>query len=301
VTQATPPKALITGATGFVGRHLTRRLAAHGWRVDAIVRPSSDTRCLDGVAELGVHACDGGADGVRAALAASAPDVVFHLATHYVAEHSADDIDVLVESNLRFGAHVLQAASANGVRAFVNAGTSWQNFNDAAYRPVNFYAATKQAFEDLIAYYADACGLRVATLRLFDTYGPDDPRRKLFWALRNAVETGIAMDMSPGEQVLDLLYVDDAVAAFEMAAKHTLTREDAGHAVYGVSGERRSLKSVVDTFAAVSGKAPEVRWGAREYREREVMNPWSGGNPVPGWTSRISLEEGIRRMLEADV
>lgn len=302
MSQVTRNKALVSGATGFVGRHLVRHLISKGWLVDILVRPSSNLKCLGEDLSYGVYVYDGGLDSVHAAIAKGTPDVVFHLATHFVAEHSSSDIDSMLEGNIRFGVQLLQAMSEGGVRTFVNTGTSWQNFNDRSYRPVNLYAATKQAFEDLLAYYTDACGFRAVTLRLFDTYGPDDPRRKLFSALRNIAYTNTPLRMSPGEQKIDLVYIDDVVCACEIAARTAQKMDESGHQIFAVSSANlQSLKSVVETYESVIGKSLNISWGGRDYREREVMEPWGYGTPLVGWVPRVSLEEGIRKMLDHDV
>ena len=95
----------------------------------------------------------------------------------------------------------------------------WQHFGTPDYRPVNLYAATKQAFEDVLAYYADAQGIAAVTLELYDTYGPGDPRRKLIRILFEAARSGEPIQLSPGEQVIELLHVDDAVPRIVKEAK----------------------------------------------------------------------------------
>jgi nucleoside-diphosphate-sugar epimerase len=208
-------RILVTGATGFVGTHLTRRFADDGWDVSALVRPQSDVDRLD--PRVTAYAPYGDTATLVSAIVDARPDVVIHLASLFIAEHAPDQVGPLVESNVLFGAQLLEAMDAAGVDALVNTGTSWQYFDGVDYDPVCLYAATKQAFEDIALFYVSARGLRMQTLRLYDTYGPDDPRPKLFHALRAAAETGVTLRMSPGEQIVDMLHVDDVVAALRIA------------------------------------------------------------------------------------
>ncbi len=294
-------RILVTGATGFVGRHLVRRLTADGVAVHALVRPQSNLAPLQGLSGLSVHLDDGGDRSIGDVLDQAAPELVIHLATHFVGEHGPGDLGPMVAANILFGARLLEAMADTGPACLVNAGTSWQAFEDREGVPVNLYAATKQAFEDLLAYYTEAAGLRAVTLRLFDSYGPDDPRRKLMNLLTRAADEGQALVMSPGEQLLDLVYIDDVISGFLRAA--ALVRDMAGgHQVYALSGgDRRSLREVVETFSRAAGKPVTVEWGGKAYRVREVMVPWSQGRTLPGWRPRVSLEEGIGRMLAGDV
>ena len=64
------------------------------------------------------------------------------------------------------------------------------------------------------------------------------------------------------------------------------------------SGTHISLKKVVEIFSKVSGKDIVVNWGAREYRDREVMIPWNKGKLFPNWSAKIDLQKGIKDMIK---
>ena len=178
-------RALVTGATGYIGGHLARHLAAHGWEVHALVRPSS---AGGGLAAAGarVHEHDGTTERMAEIVGAAAPDVVFHLASLFMAEHRTADVTGLVEANLLLGTQLAEGMRLHGRTRLVNTGTVWQHYGDAEYDPTSLYAATKQAYVTLLKYYVEAAGLRVTTLELFDSYGPADPRPKLMGALTRA-------------------------------------------------------------------------------------------------------------------
>jgi nucleoside-diphosphate-sugar epimerase len=294
-------KALLTGATGYIGHNLANRLLNDGVAVAAVVRLGSDVkrlRRLSGSLEVCVH--DGTTAGLVRIVADVAPDVAFHLAAVGKAAHTADDVEPLIRSNVLFGTQLLEALCAAGVRTLVNAGTFWQHYGgDDAYEPSCLYAATKQAFEDVLTYYVGAAGLHAVTLKLFDVYGPHDRRRKLFKLLTEAQQSGEPLRMSPGEQELDLVYIDDIVEAFLAVALQL--RQDpglSGRAFAISSGRRLPLRQVVALFEDVSGRPVPVEWGGIPYRPREVMVPWRG-DLLPGWGATVPLEEGIRRVLVA--
>ena len=170
-------KVLITGATGYIGSQLAKRLHAKGHEVSLIVRPNSDLAVLDTVLpSASLHYYDGSYQSLFAALSTSQPDVVFHIASLFLAQHKPEDVARLVESNLNFPTQLLEAMSQLGMTQFINTGTSWQHYQNEGYNPVNLYAASKQAFEAMLAYYVEAKNFKSITLKLFDTYGPGDNR-----------------------------------------------------------------------------------------------------------------------------
>lgn len=294
-------RAVVTGASGFVGRHLVRRLLEDGWVVVAPILPELTDAMPNRLKDAEWPLLDGVADTVMRIMSDARPDVVIHLASLFRAEHGADDVDPLVASNVLFGTQVLEGMTAAGCRSLVNIGTSWQHYRDAEYDPVCLYAATKQALIDIARYYVSARHLKVITLELFDTYGPWDDRPKLVPMLLEAVRRDSALCMSPGEQLLDLLYVDDVVAAIlgavgRVTAPH---RDSAGSLESFAVGanERVTLRRFVELFEGVAGRSVRVRWGCRPYRTREVMVPWAGGTRLPGWSPEITLAEGLRRTI----
>lgn len=285
------PSCLITGATGYIGSRAVPALIASGWEVYALVRdparaPTGCTVVVD----------DGSAVGLAHLVAGIAPQVVIHLATFYIKDHQPHQIETLITANLTFGTRLLEAMSAANCRSLVCTGTAWQHLDldDEHYRPATLYAATKQAFEDIARWYALARGLVVTALHLSDTYGPEDPRPKIFSLLSDAARTGRPLELTPGGQLLDPLHVDDAVAALNVAAVRLLAGEATGFEVFRVSpGQPVTLRQLVELWCQATGFTPDLRWGARSYREHEVMRPWLGGRTLPGWSPSVTLAVGL--------
>jgi nucleoside-diphosphate-sugar epimerase len=288
---------MVTGASGFIGSHLLGHLSRAGWQVAAIARPASASSLALLPAGPKVYTYTGETSEVVQAVADFQPHVIFHLGSLFLAQHDATQIAPLISSNILFGTQLLEAMRLAGITTLVNAGTAWQNFEGDAYNPVNLYAATKQAFEDILLYYVETADLKAITLRLFDTYGPSDTRPKLLALLIDALKSGEPMGMSPGDQLLDLTHVEDICSAFLHAANLLLNHDAPSHDVYGVScEERHTLRELVTLFEEIAGKKLPITFGARPYRDREVMEPWQGPQ-LPGWHAKISLREGLRRLL----
>src|SRR5271165_7197821 len=172
--------ALVTGSSGFLGSCLVRQLVDAGWITTALLRSDSKLDTLEAVgvvAKVTIARMGRQFEGLRDILVRALPDVVLHTAAISWSGQSARDIQNLIEANVLFPSLLLAYMRDAGCNALVNAGTSWQNCAGARFSPLNIYAASKQAFEDVIEGFCLG-GLRAATLRLFDTYGPRDSRNK---------------------------------------------------------------------------------------------------------------------------
>jgi len=295
-------RALVTGSTGFIGGALTRRLAEDGWDVRCVVRPSSDPEVIAGLGRIcRLHTHDGSTKQLVSVMREADPDIVFHLASRFLAEHEPENVADLIHSNVLFSTQMAEAMIRCDCKRLVNTGTSWQHYQTTDYRPVNLYAATKEASEDILAYYHDAHDLSIITLKLFDTYGPGDSRRKLVNILIDAAMSGERLDMSPGEQIVDLTHVDDVVSAFLAAAVRLLEeRSEPLQEYFLVSGERYSVRELVKLVEHATGCAIDVHFGGRAYRTREVMVPVVASRRLLGWSPDITVAKFLESLRPGD-
>ena len=192
---------------------------------------------------------------------------------------------------------LIDALAQAGCTTFVNTGSAWQHVRGEHYRPKSLYAATKQAFEDIVHFYAVSGALRICTMVLFDTYGPNDHRAKLIGALQQTLRTGEPLMMNSGDPLIDLVHVDDVVAAFD-AGVEALRRGDEPEQRYAVSsGAPVRVRELVELIGRIRGEPVPVVWNARPDRPDEMMTPWHVAPPPPGWTPQVPLEAGLRRLL----
>ena len=291
--------ALVTGATGFVGSHLVKRLVQEGWQTHIICRVDSRIPTFTEFNDVINHFNDGSTNSMIQCVADAKPNVVFHLASLFLSQHEIKDIDALIQSNVLFGNQLLEAMRVNTIHNIINTGTSWQHYNNEDYNPVCLYAATKQAFEALLEYYVQAFDFKAITLKLFDTYGLDDPRPKLLNLLNKAATSGQTLDMSAGEQLIDLVHIDDVVEAFMIAAQRLLENKSTKHEVYAVSSQKPlPLKELVELYSRSIDKPININWGARPYRFREVMKTWDKGELINGWKISKNLNIGLAELHE---
>jgi nucleoside-diphosphate-sugar epimerase len=272
-------RVLLTGGSGFVGGAVGPLLDRRGCTVWAPAR-----------ADLAAPA-----DRVVERVVAFAPDVVVHLAARFLAAHGPSDIADLVRSNVELGTVVAEAAVQSGAR-LVWTSTAWQHVDGRDYEPVSLYAATKQAFADIVRYYEGVRGLQAVDLTLFDTYGPRDPRGKVVAHLLACAARGEALQMSSGRQLIDLTYVDDVAEGIVHAA---LSDAPPRTAVLR-SGQPITVRALVALVAEVTGVDLAVDWGARPDRPREMVADWAVGATLAGWAPAVPLREGLARCWEQE-
>ncbi len=300
-------RILLTGATGYVGS----RVAAHfaedpSFHVTVLVRPTSSTDLLKPVlAKISVELVGDGPASIETILKRAKPDVVVHLASSAPSATPNQSVKDVVSANILFGTELLQAMLTCGVKNFVNTGTFWEEMGgDGVYRPLDFYAATKRAFQNILRYYEDAHDFRAVTLKLFGVYGPRDPRPKVFALFKRATTSAEPIGLSPGKQELDLVYVDDVANAFIKAASYVAQKSSPITEVFEIgSGVCTPLQEIAKIYEQCSGAKLNVRWATVPYRPREVMRSCANiasAKEKLDWKPQHDLKSGISQMLKQE-
>lgn len=281
-------KILITGATGFIGRNLIARMKDEH-ELHLLVRPDSN------ISEIGVdniYVFTNNIQELSDYLKDNAIDGIIHLASLYITEHKPEQVKDIVLSNIYFGTALLEACKLANIKWFLNTGTIWQNYNSPdysdLYNPVNLYAASKQAFITMARFYLETTPIRFCTLKLCDTYGKNDTRKKIFTLFGQIAKSGELLNMSPGEQKLDILHISDVVDGFVHLATLLNDKKNSRNEYVLSCGYQRSLKEWARLYEERNKVTLNINWGGREYRQREVMKPYVG-NILEGWNPKKSF------------
>lgn len=297
-------KVLISGATGFIGSHLTRRLVKEGHNVAIIKRKNSNIwrikNLLPKVVSYDIKLQD--TDGVIKAVADFKPTIIFHLATHYAVEHKQEEISSIIATNVLGTTNLLETAKEVGVELFVNTSSCFvyeQNEEkvreDANLKPLNLYALTKIQAEQACTFYAEKYGLKAVTFRLFPPYGPSDHEKRLIPYVIRSFYHREPLRLTSGIQKWDFTYVDDIVDAYmKLLSAPNLHN---GHDIFNIgAGKAASIREVVVHVKKTMGLTYEPEWGAIPHRKNEV---WfiradiSKAKTFLNWQPQKTLKEGI--------
>jgi len=250
-------KTLVTGATGFTGSNLCRRLVADGETVTAWVRPSSDTSVLDGLGVTCnvVDICDTG----QVAEHIEGFDTIYHLAAAFRVEHV--DTGEFWRVNVDATRNLLQAAERSAIGRFVHCSTVGVQGNiddppateDYRYAPGDHYQSSKMEGEILALKHVES-GAPVSIVRPVGIYGPGDRR---FLKLFRPISRGRFVMIGSGDVLYHLTYIDDLVDGIVRAGR----RPEAIGEVFTLAGARYTTLSelVVAIADAVGTRPPKYR------------------------------------------
>ncbi len=288
-TDPSARRILVTGATGFVGQALCRAASKQGHDVIALVRPGSALPIVERLESAGVRVeriaapSDAGA-----AVSALRPDLVVHAAAYFSRHQSAEEVDAYLDANIVLGTHILEALPSGAV--FVSV-TSYFQYRDGRPTPHSLYAATKQAFVEIGAYYRALRGVDVREVVLFDNYGPGDTRDKLVPHIVAGLRAGTTISLGPSRQRLDLLHVDDVARGILAAVG------DGNPAVMTVRAESlTTVGEVAELLARAAGRRLEASFDESRASSDLVESAMPWPSPL-GWSPQWQLSNGLRDAL----
>lgn len=295
------PTALITGISGFIGKHLQRQLTSQGWQVYGFdIRPGTDNVF---VGDLTDHAA------LSRAIAESKPEVVFHLAGVI----KSNDADVYYKSNL-FGTlnlfdAVMQSSDIRPAMVVASSSAVYGLTSGtkpiterSTLRPVTEYAVSKAAQETAALRYHYAFGLPVFIVRMFNLLGPGQSSDLACSAFARQIALAESADQTEIvtgnlDARRDFVDVRDAVRAFMMVAE----RGDAGQTYNVCSGRAMGIKKCLSEMMSRSKKQLSVRVDAGRVQKNDIpvqVGSYQKLHKVTGWSPKISLKQSLSDLLD---
>ena len=296
--------ALVAGATGFIGGAVARHLIAKGVDTYSLVFADRTRHRTTPGTEL--ISASSRVEDIRAVLAGHDFDAVMLLAASGVAPQDRDP-ERLLDGNVRLAGRLWHGIVETRPKMVLFAGScaEYSPISPPALlreehptQPANLYGAAKAGAVLWAQATAARLGLPLAVLRLFHTFGPGEAPTRLVPHLTHHLIHQSPADLTGGEQVRDLLYVDDVANAFAIAAEAQLEPQS----VFNVcSGVPVSIRTVAETLVRLTDRSPELlRFGALPYRTDEEM--WIVGDnrrfkAATGWQPSTPLERGLALCL----
>ena len=288
-------RVLVTGASGFIGRHAIPELAERGYEIHAVSRRPLPGGVIHHLVDLANDVQ------VRDMMRAVAPSHLLHLAwdvTPGAFWSSPANLD-WVASSLR----LYRAFAEHGGRRAVFAGScaeyDWSggplDEETTPLQPATLYGAAKCALRDLIVRSAETDGISIGWARLFMLYGPHEREARLVPYVARALLRGEPALCGDGRAERDFMHVADVAAAL-------VTLLDSGYqgAVNIASGNCVALAEIIATIAALTGRGDLVRLGARPATAGEPLRLAAAATLLQqvGFRPRFRLTEGLANTVD---
>jgi nucleoside-diphosphate-sugar epimerase len=291
-------KILITGSTGFVGRNLVPKLIDHGYEILELTRNIDKSKQLFGNRTDKLETTDGN---FKSKIRSFKPESVVHLASYLTSSDNLEDINKLLEANISFLSKVLDATSKSSINLFINTGTFAEYFNGGdEFEPAYFYAATKTASRSILDYYASAYKFKQATVVPYTIYGGQDSQKKIIDLIFDSTLNNKILDLSPGEQVLDFIHINDVTDFYLLLIKNESKLQNKTNFKLG-TGVGYNLKQISNLIEELTNRKANINWGGKEYRNSDVMYAVANLKNIKkifDWSPKISILEGLKLKLK---
>jgi nucleoside-diphosphate-sugar epimerase len=283
---------LVTGATGFIGSHLTRRLVQAGEQVSVLVPSGVDRSALKGVLEqVELHEVDlRTAGAVARAIDTLDPSFVFHLAAAGVTDPFLSP-DEAIRTNVYGTIHLLRAIKGRA-RVIVMR-------TPGEIEALNVYAASKAAAWQFCRMYRRTQGWPIVGAMPFQVYGAGQTSKALIPSAIEAALAGRDFPATSGGQQRDWIYIDDVIDALITLGK--ANRFDLETIEIG-SGSTLSVREAVERIYDLVGRGGRPLIGALPDRPGEVEIQSADADAtaaILGWRAQVSLEAGLRQTIES--
>ena len=301
-------KAIITGATGTIGRALIKVCIESGYEVLAVVRRTSERadelKSIDNcrVLYLGLSEYDHAMDEMmKQRVALDGYELFFHLAWMAPFGEGRNNLELQLE-NVKASLAAVSFAKALGCTTFIGAGSQAEYGRvtgklspDTPVFPETGYGIAKLCAGQMTRLACEQAGIKHIWTRILSVYGPHDGAQSLISVAIDDMINNRDTSFTACDQVWDYIYSEDAARAMLLAAQ----KGKHGNVYVVGSGEAHLLKEYIQKIAEITNYRKVIGFGKRPYNEKQVMHLQADISELIdlGFKALVSFEEGIQKTI----
>ncbi len=293
-------RMIITGSTGFVGRNLLPKLIQANHEIFEITINPDISKELYGDNTRQFYFINDNLNDLKNELNNFKPEALIHLASYLTSSDDTKDMRKLINSNIIFLCHVLDAVKESGLKWFINTGSFAEYYKgDGVLDPAYLYSATKTASRIFVDYYSKAYKYNYITIVPYTIYGGVDTQEKIIDLIFNSLESEKSVTLTAGNQVLDFIHIEDVVD-FYITCLLNLHKIPNRTSFQLGTGTGHTLREITAIMEMSTNRSSNIAWGSKSYRPRDVMYAVaniSKQNYLFDWKPKIQIEDGIKKYL----
>lgn len=285
---------LLTGATGYIGYNFALFLNKKGFNTHILVRKTSKLRDLDSHDNIFTHYYDGNYQSIDKIFSDHNIKIVIHLATHYDKSDDLITLNQLHNVSIDLTNHLFAAIKKQtGFIGLVNIGTVWQlheNFDNA-------YSLFKMFQDELSRYYSLKYNIKVISLLIRDSYGPDDWRSKFLNQLKLSIDDNTNFHIANPNTNIQLIYIDDICEAL-YHSMNLLNLQNTFYSQYKLlASEKVRLVDLIKYIESIIGKPIKTSHGDVVSDVALEIVKESDIDQLPGFSPKIKLVQGLAKVF----
>ena len=297
-------KVIVTGAAGFIGRHLVLELEKQGVEVIALIRPGSENRSASCSVACGLSDYDK----LPEMICDRDIDTVYHLAWQGVSDGDARDEDVQL-ANIKATLDLVQSAARMGISGFIGAGSLHEAeavqemSEDKVISNLGFmYKSAKTCAHFMAKAKAGALSLRFFWPVITNTYGEGEHSGRLINTVILSVMAGISPDLSEGKQLYDFVHISDVARAFYLIGEKGIDGVNYNIGS-GTAKQLREYLSLTREIANTVKGGPQVSLNFGAIQSNVIFLPERAFSIETlvrdtGYHPQVSFDAGIKRTVE---
>ena len=289
---------MITGSTGYIGRNLVPKLLNTGHTILEVTIDPELSQVFYGNKTL-KYVIDENQERLRNQIEKYDPEIVIHLASHLTSEDNYNSLLKLLNANVLFFCRILDALKNSNLQLFVNT-VSFAEYGNGAgvFDPAYLYSSTKTASRSFLDYYSKVYNFKQVTIVPYTIYGGGYTQKKIIDILYDSIHSKIPLDLSPGEQILDFIYIEDVIDFYlKIVEKHPHLPDRINYQLG--TGRGTNLRQLAMLIENETGYKTNINWGGKAYRKSDVMYAVAETSNIDFWKFKIDLEQGIALYLNS--